>query len=642
MLLRVYILILLLIFSVTSYSKEIPVIVIAPNKKPQSLSTVGTSVTILDEEYLDNSTEYFLGDVLSSKTTSANFFQSGGHGTASAIQLRGMPKRYSTVYIDGVKMSDPSSVSNDFDFNNILTSQVSRVEILKGNQSSIYGSGAIGGTIHITTKKGKPGFNKDLNYLTGSEGTHNLSTSISGGDDYKNYFVGFERFQTEGISHMMHNDEKDRYRNNSIIASYNYNFFDNFELNSNYRIADTYLQYDATCVSNLFGCSPSYDHAEDVDAIESSGNISLIHKPLKNLENKFTVANTYIKRIYNAAINSNNTKQDSYYGERYSFLYQGNYNLNLDNSIVFGLEREDDSIGYNKNMTGMDYKDAYVTSKYFDFQKRFSENIFATFGSRFDNHSLAGNEDSHRLTLAYLFDDKFTKIKSSYGTGFRYPSLYEFYFYQSGSGYDGNEKAENSESFDVGIEKSFPEIGLKIDMSYFNIKYHDVLEGWQASGWDAGNHPGTVKSQGLELMSNFKLNKFLNFDLNYTYTSTYDGAEQDNPNKSSGQTNAQLVRVPRNLLNLNTNFKISGLKNFNFLLSTKWSDVARDYGNGNRTFDDERTDDYFVNDLNINYELSENNKLYFNIINLFDEKYETARDYSQLPRTFNFGFKNNF
>ena len=133
----------------------------------------------------------------------------------------------------------------------------------------------------------------------------------------------------------------------------------------------------------------------------------------------------------------------------------------------------------------------------------------------------------------------------------------------------------------------------------------------------------------------------MNFDLNYTYTSTYDGAEQDNPNKSSGQTNAQLVRVPRNLLNLNTNFKISGLKNFNFLLSTKWSDVARDYGNGNRTFDDERTDDYFVNDLNVNYKLSENNKLYFNIINLFDEKYETARDYSQLPRTFNFGFKNN-
>ena len=57
----------------------------------------------------------------------------------------------------------------------------------------------------------------------------------------------------------------------------------------------------------------------------------------------------------------------------------------------------------------MDYKDNYVTSKYFDFQKRLTNKFFGTFGSRFDNHSLAGNEDSHRLTLAYLFDNKFTK-----------------------------------------------------------------------------------------------------------------------------------------------------------------------------------------------------------------------------------------
>ena len=142
------------------FSKDIPIIVIAPSKKPQSVSTIGTSVVVLDEEFLKNSNEYFLGDVLSGGTTSANFFQNGGHGSASAIQLRGLPKRYSTVYIDGVKMSDPSSVSGDFDFNHILTSQISRVEILKGNQSSVYGSGAIGGTINITTKKGKPGTQK--------------------------------------------------------------------------------------------------------------------------------------------------------------------------------------------------------------------------------------------------------------------------------------------------------------------------------------------------------------------------------------------------------------------------------------------------------------------------------------------------
>ena len=105
------------------FSEDIPIIVIAPSKKPQSISTVGSSVVVLDEKFFEETNDYFLGDVLSNNSTSINFFQSGGHGTASAIQLRGLPKRYSTVYIDGVKMSDPSSVSGDFDFNHILTNQ---------------------------------------------------------------------------------------------------------------------------------------------------------------------------------------------------------------------------------------------------------------------------------------------------------------------------------------------------------------------------------------------------------------------------------------------------------------------------------------------------------------------------------------
>ena len=129
MMLRILIILYAILISSLAFSKEIPIIVISASKNPQSLSSVGTSVTILDEKFFKNSSEYFLGDALSTSTTGANFFQSGGHGTSSAIQLRGMPKRYSTVYIDGIKMSDPSSVSNDFDFANILTSQVSRVEI---------------------------------------------------------------------------------------------------------------------------------------------------------------------------------------------------------------------------------------------------------------------------------------------------------------------------------------------------------------------------------------------------------------------------------------------------------------------------------------------------------------------------------
>ena len=643
MFLKIFLIFIILInLSFTKiFAEDIPIIVIAPSKKAQSLSTVGTSVTILDNDFFENSNEFFLGDALSNNNTSSNFFQSGGHGTSSAIQLRGLPKRYSTVYIDGVKMSDPSSVSNDFDFNHILTSQISRVEILKGNQSSVYGSGAIGGTINIFTKDPQEGFHKNLEYNTGSFRTHNLSGSISGADKKNSYYLGLERFQTDGISQMMHNNEKDRYRNNSIIGKYSYDFTDKLKFQSNLRFADTYLQYDKEVDTE------TATHDEEVDGIESSYNMSMTYDYDEKFSNKFTLANTYIKRIYGATENSGNALQDNYYGDRYLISYTGNYNFNLDNSIVFGVEREDDQIGYNKDLSGRENKHNYVTSNFFDLQSRLTNNIFFTFGSRFDEHSIAGNEDSHRVTFAYLFDDKTLKIKSSYGTGFRYPSLYEMFFvYAANSKSLGYVKAENSKSFDFGFEKLFSNMNLNVEATYFNLKYDDVLEGWKTgsssgSAYTTQNMPGTVKSQGLELISKWVVNDYLNLGLNYTYTSTYDGAEQDDPNKSSSYTNAQMVRVPRNIINIKTNFNFPNYEDINFTLSTKWSDMARDYGNGNRTYDDERIDDYLVNDLQIKSKLWNSYSVFLNITNLLDEKYETARDYSQLGRSFNIGIKKN-
>ena len=143
------------------YAENIPILVISPSKTPQSSSTVGTSVTVFDEKDLGNSNKSFLGDALNNSMTGLNFFQTGGPGSQMGIQLRGLPKAYSTVYVDGVKKSDSTTPKNDFYFDDILTGQVSRVEILKGNQSSMYGSGAMGGAISIFSKQGKGEFKND-------------------------------------------------------------------------------------------------------------------------------------------------------------------------------------------------------------------------------------------------------------------------------------------------------------------------------------------------------------------------------------------------------------------------------------------------------------------------------------------------
>ena len=192
---------------------------------------------------------------------------------------------------------------------------------------------------------------------------------------------------------------------------------------------------------------------------------------------------------------------------------------------------------------------------------------------------------------------------------------------------------------------------LFIDLSYFNIKYEDALEGWSGnnaagSGSTTQNSPSTTKSQGVEIISNYKLNDLLNFGLNYTYTQTYDGAEQDNPNNS--YVNSQMVRVPRNIINLITNIKFPSYKNLDLTLRTKWSDKARDYGNGNanrngsQSFSDAELESYLVNDLSIKYNLFNSYDLYFDIVNITDKKYETAQDYSQINRSFNFGLKRRF
>ena len=634
--LSTYLLSLILTFSFNQvFAADIPIIVITPSKKAQSVSTVGTSVTVLDESFFNNTNKLFLGDVLKGNSNSVNFFQNGGAGQTSAIQLRGMPKRYSTVYIDGVKMSDPSSVSNDYDFNHILTSNISRVEILKGNQSSIYGSGAIGGTINITTKKGEPGLQKNMQYNNASHGTHNLSLGLSGADEANNFYVGLERYQTDGMSAMTHNDEKDRYRNNSIVAKYGRKLSEQIKFESNIRVAETYMQYDKETDTS------TADHAEEVDAIQSSAHISLLYSPNAKFNNKLTLANTYVKRDYAETPNSGNAKQDIYYGERYALSYSGNYNFNLDNSVVFGVESEHDEIQYDKNLTGLKDAHAYATSSYFDLQSRVTNNIYATFGSRFDEHKHSGNEDSHRATLAYLFDDKSTKLKTSYGTGMRFPSLFELYFLNS---FNSSSVAETSESFDFGIEKSFSNLGLSFDATYFDIRYSDALEGWKGSkgDWSTNNQPGVVKSKGLELDAKWLKSDLLNFDLNYTYTSSYDGAEQDDPDRNASYFMTELVRVPKHLINLKTNMKIPGYKNLDLSLNTKFSDDARDYGNGNRTWDDERLDDYLVNDLSIKYNLYNTYNLFFDINNILDEKYETVRDYSQMDRSYNFGIRRSY
>ena len=646
MMLRAIVFLYFILFSTSIFSKEIPIIVISAGKSPQSKSTVGSDVEVIDSKTLENSGSYFIGDALDNNLNGMNYFESGGYGTVSGIQLRGQPKRYTTVYIDGVKVSDPSTPSNDYYFNNLVTGSFDRVEILKGAQSSLYGSGALAGTIQLFSKKGRDGHNNDINISKGSFNTQKIDLSLDGKENNYDYFVGFTNFSTDGESAMRDNTEDDGYRSDSLTMNYGYNFKENLRVENYLYHNDSFLEYDSV--------KKSRTDSNDVTDDQSTSYTGRLIYDMGNLKNTISYNNTYILR--------NTTGYDSaktnYYGYRDAINFLSEYNFDLDNRIIFGLDNEFDAAELKSYYADNKYieSDEAIYSQYFDLQLRPREDTYTTFGLRRDDHTTAGEYYTGRATIAYKVDNN-TKLRGNLGTSVRFPSLNSYHHGHSLVNHESL-KAETGKSIDVGIDKYFPENNISLSATTFFLEYKNNIGGWASQGGghqysysgEAGefvidNTNAKTESYGLELQTNWRPNDDYALGFGYTRTESYDGTTCDNPDSTAGPGSAACndemnVRVPRHQLNL-LGTKIFN-KNLSQTIKIKYVGERRDYGNTNNNFEDVILSNYVVADLVTNYKLFDTYNLNISAKNILDARYSEAYEYKAPGRSINFMLKKNY
>ena len=188
-------------------------VIISASRTESTLADTGSTVSVITAEELEQRQIRFVSDALRAVPGVA-VNRLGPAGTQTQVRIRGAEANHTVVLIDGVKINDP--FTSEVDFAHLLSAQIDRIEILRGPQSVLYGSEAIGGVISIFTKRGTPGMQADVSAEGGSFSTANGSAALRGATQTVNYALAASALTTDGTNVSRFGSEDDGYRNRTL------------------------------------------------------------------------------------------------------------------------------------------------------------------------------------------------------------------------------------------------------------------------------------------------------------------------------------------------------------------------------------------------------------------------------------------
>ena len=583
-------------------------VVVSATGTPTPAREVASSVTVITADQIQREQRRTLPQALAA-VPGLNIVQIGGPGGQTSVFMRGTNSNHVKVLIDGIDANDPSTPNRSFDFGSMLTNDIERIEVLRGPQSGLYGADALGGVISITTKRGEGPPKLTASAEAGSYGTFNQAFGLSGGDDRFNYAFNIAHLKSDSTPVTPPNlvppgrrINPNSYDNWNYSARLGFKLTDTLSLNWVGRYSDGYLLSTGDSgfpsVPNAYRSSQSYKQAF------TRGE--LVFDPFDGrFVNRFGVAYTNQDRSNRSpnAAGILGLPTDNL-GERTKYDWRGDLKLMEGQMLVMGLQYENERLE-SRSLTASNGN----TGAFLELQSNWSERFFTVANIRRDEDETFGGHTTYRLPPTFIVPGTETKLKASYGTGFKAPTLSQrfsdsrpaFNFYGN-----PNLKPEESRGYDIGFEQPLLDNKLQIGATWFHNDIDNLI--LTNAARTSYTNIGRAQTKGVESFVALELSPQFKIRADYTFTLAKDET-----------ANQELLRRPRHKASLTANWV--PIENLNLSATLIY---VGDRVDGNRDFSISRMRAPGAAIVNIaaEYKATEKLTVFGRVDNLFDKRYE--------------------
>ncbi len=614
-------------------ANQLPVTVVTADRSAEPITNTASAISVVDGQTLTQSNPGSLVDALRS-VPGLDITETGGPGRATSVRLRGANSGQTLVLIDGVRANDPTAPGADFDFSMFPAGTIERVEVLRGPQSALYGSDAIGGVINLITKKGGGPAVSNLRAEGGTYGTGALSGSTAGSQGPWSYAVtgsgihsdsfsayGFRAPALEGLFPHM---EIDPYNRLSGSARAGYDAGDGVRFNAGLLSNYTRANYDAG-----FGAFPTQTPSFSTKQYSQAN----VNAAVDTFEGRWThslttFANRSDRSFHDVSYFKDTLPQDTtstisdFIGVRVGAEYQGIFRAGAFGKLTYGGREEQESATlYNTNLLPtfsprtLTLAPRQETRSLFGlYQLPLFERLNLSLGGRVDDVVGTNRFETWRATAAYLLPETGTKLRASAATGAKAPSLYQLY---SSFG-TPTLRPEQSFGYDGGVDQTLFDGRVTLSVTGFSNRLKNLID-FDTVSMHYFNVTRAATS-GLEVESTVQLVPAY-LDLRMAYT---------NLRARDLSTGLVLQRRPEHVLNLALDF----MPTPQWLIEPRVVLVSKRFSGNGETLP---LSAYARTDLYVSYKIDQTWKVFARGENIFDTRYQEVFNYGTTGMAFYVG-----